>query len=475
MQDTNQTAEALDEFKLRDELKSLRSQIPDQPSLNPIVNVAFKLSRQLESGAISFEDLKALAGRLMDRAFVRRALRLREQVGFTDTQTTIKEFSNFVARTAVLDPDPDKAFDAFQERWSRARNGIVLTAHPTFGLSNELCRRMVAIATGEDSGARTEIGIPHRPDSDISLEYEHKAVQFAIQNLRDAQEDMFNAFYSVSAAQFGERAYKFRPKLATVASWVGYDLDGRTDIKWTHSFVLKLQEKCMALSDIRTRFLAMKHRAGDSADIQRIARQITGKLDLAIAAAEKQHEALKEAVGGNRPLAEAANIISSADPYNLVTTEPVVTLLHQMIEVVPAAQSTRELAARVAMKRRAGRSWLSSRRIASSVSRSVPVRLSSQTRSSSSDCVTAWSTSCVICFQSIMTPPVSRIPNAEGCGNRTSGQLLQKFRATGRPQSSRSVRSRRSWRSCASSESVAVGRASRRRTPIGSPVSSQYP
>ena len=77
MQDTNKTAETLDEFKLRDELKALRAQIPDQPSLNPIVHVAFKLSRQLASGAISFDDLKALAGRLMDRAFVRRALRLR--------------------------------------------------------------------------------------------------------------------------------------------------------------------------------------------------------------------------------------------------------------------------------------------------------------------------------------------------------------------------------------------------------------
>ena len=72
MQDTNKTAETLDEFKLRDELKALRAQIPDQPSLNPIVHVAFKLSRQLESGAISFDDLKALAGRLIgeDRLIV---------------------------------------------------------------------------------------------------------------------------------------------------------------------------------------------------------------------------------------------------------------------------------------------------------------------------------------------------------------------------------------------------------------------
>jgi hypothetical protein len=41
--------------------------------------------------------------------------------------------------------------------------------------------------------------------------------------------------------------------------------------------------------------------------------------------------------------------------------------------------------------------------------------------------------------------------------------------------SSRNTRSRRSCRSCASSDMVAIGRASNRRKPIGSPVSSQKP
>ena len=42
-------------------------------------------------------------------------------------------------------------------------------------------------------------------------------------------------------------------------------------------------------------------------------------------------------------------------------------------------------------------------------------------------------------------------------------------------QSSRWTRSMRSWRSCASIDRVAIGRASRRRRPIGSSVSSQKP
>jgi phosphoenolpyruvate carboxylase len=345
VQTTNTETLPFDEFQLRDELKALRAQIPDQPGLNPIVQVAFQLSRRLEAGDVTFADVKALAGRLMDRAFVRRAEQLRGQIGYTNNQTTIGEFSDYVARTVGNHPDENAAFEAFKARWSRARNGIVFTAHPTFGLSEELSRRLVSITVGDAKGLRGAMGIPHRPDDKLTLEYEHRAAQFAIQNLRDAQEDILNAFFSVAAAGFGERAFKLKPQLATVASWVGYDLDGRTDIKWIHSFVLKLQEKCMALSDIRTRFLALKHRVGDSAEIQRLGRQITGKLDLAIAAAEKQHEALKEAAAGNRPLVEAANIISEADPYDLVSTEPIVSLLDQLIDAVPQPQSKREIAA----------------------------------------------------------------------------------------------------------------------------------
>jgi phosphoenolpyruvate carboxylase len=340
----NPQISVLDEFKLRDELKTMRSQIPDAPGLNPIVNIGFYLSRSLESGKISFDDLKALAGRLMDRACVRRAERLREQIGYVDNQTTIREFSTFVAKTVGNDPDQEKAFSDFQNRWGRARNGIVFTAHPTFGLSEALSRRMVEIASGEVQGDPV-IGMPHRPDSPITLEYEHKAVQVCIHNLRDAFEELLNGFYSVAAAGFGERAYKFRPKIATIASWVGYDLDGRTDIKWTHSFVLKLQEKVAALHDIRTRFIILKHRLTDDVDAQRIARQIVAKLDLAIASAQKQLDSLNNAIDGKNKLSEAANIITEADAYNLTSPAPVLALIDQLIDAVPQPQSKRELAA----------------------------------------------------------------------------------------------------------------------------------
>ena len=159
------TPDKLDEFQLRDELRALRAQIPDTPALNPIVNLAFDLSRRLESGDVSFEELKALATRLMDRACVQRALHLRERVGFVDRATTYKEFADFVESAAAA-----ADFETFKERWERARTGIVLTAHPTFGLSDELSKRIVEIAVADDVDPNTHIGVPHRPDdTSISL------------------------------------------------------------------------------------------------------------------------------------------------------------------------------------------------------------------------------------------------------------------------------------------------------------------
>jgi len=343
MQDKTQAVGAtkLDEIELIDELKRLRTQIPDNPSLNPILNVAFDLSRRLESGAISFDELKGLAGRLMDRACVRRARRLREKVGYVDQATTLKDFTSYVEKTA----NEAGSLEAFAKRWSRARTGIVLTAHPTFGLSDALYRRMVEIAVADPQTGDTTVGIPHRPEASLTLQHEHKCAQDSIRNLRNSYEELLHGFFSVASQKFGEAAFKVRPKLTTFASWVGYDLDGRTDIAWTFSFEVRLREKRAALADVRERFVVLKHKLEDSDAAQRIARQIVGKLDLGIAAVDEQIKALEGFAGDPAGLAKAANVITKRDGYNLLTCEPLQALFDSLIDAVEAPQMKRSIAA----------------------------------------------------------------------------------------------------------------------------------
>jgi phosphoenolpyruvate carboxylase len=326
----------LDETALRAELKSLRARIPDEPTLNPVLNVAFDLSRRLEADEISFSDIKSLSTQLMDSACVHRALLLKEQIGVESEAATRKEFSNFIA-DYVTGKD-DAAFEAFKARFARARNGIVFTAHPTFGLSEALSDRMAEIAvSGTAKGQK--IDLPHRPDPSLTLDYEHGRVQSAIRNLRDAYCDLLTDFFTTAHKTFGNRAFKTDPQLATFASWVGYDLDGRTDIKWTFSFIVRLKEKMAALADIRERFLALKDVLGEDGEMVRLSRQVTGKLDLAIAAAEAHIKAL-EAVGKDGfTLAQAANIITQGEGHNLTSAEPILTLLDQVVEAAGDTKS----------------------------------------------------------------------------------------------------------------------------------------
>jgi phosphoenolpyruvate carboxylase len=329
----------LDGSKLRDELRALRTKIPDTPALNPIVSLAFDLSRRLESGDLGFEDVQALATRMMDRACVYRARHLREHIGYVDPAATLKEFSTYVESTAK-----GGDFDAFKARWERVRTGIVLTAHPTFGLSEALSQKMaeIALAGGPEN---QPIGTPHRPDSPLTLDYEHARAQAAIGNLRDAYVDLLERFYATATSSFGPKALKLQPQLATVASWVGYDVDGRNDIGWTFSFLVRIKEKQAALNDIRDRFLALKSKLGDSSDVQRLSRQITGKLDLAIADVDEQITAIDQVGRDGFTLAEAANLITKPEGYNIVSTEPLTTLFDAMIEAVPGEDAKCAVAA----------------------------------------------------------------------------------------------------------------------------------
>ena len=341
----------LDEKALCAELKALRAEIPDQPTLNPIVNVAFDLSRRLEAGEVSFAEVRALATRLMDSACVHRALLLKEQIGLESDAATRAELSAFIGQHAQ--GKDEKAFEAFKARFARARNGIVFTAHPTFGLSEALSDRMAEIATAGSAKGQT-IGLPHRPDSPLTLDYEHGRVQSAIQNLRDAYTDLLGDFFATAHKAFGARAFKADPQLVTFASWVGYDLDGRTDIRWTFSFLVRLKEKMAALSDIRERFLKLRSLIGEDAEMVRLVRQVTGKLDLAIAAAGEHIKAL-DAVGKDGfTLAEAANTITQGDGHNLTSAEPILTLLDQIVAAAPDTKGKIAVAALAGLLRATG-------------------------------------------------------------------------------------------------------------------------
>lgn len=334
----------LNEVALRDELRAMRTQIPDHPFTNPIGMVAFNLSRHFESGDFGLEDLKALSTRLMDSACVHRAMLLKDQIGLVDDSTTEEEFFTFITERATRGGEGEPGFQAFVERFARPRNGIVLTAHPTFGHSEVLSKKMAEIANSGTMEGH-QIGLRHRPDPNLTLHHEHARAQSSIRNLRDAYFDLLCEFFGAGIKVFGERTINTHPQLVTFASWVGYDLDGRTDITWHFSLHTRLKEKKDALADIRQRVLDLIPSLGDSEDMQRLNRQLMGKLDLGLAAVDKHVNAVERLIAGEIALAEASNIITQDDGYNLVSIAPVTDLMDQIIAAVPTEAAKIKVAA----------------------------------------------------------------------------------------------------------------------------------
>ncbi len=138
---------------------------------------------------------------------------------------------------------------------------------------------------------------------------------------------------------------RLRPKLTTLASSIGYDLDRRTDIAWTFSFQVRLLEKRGRPRRHPRTLLVLKHKLEDTDAAQRLARQIVGKLDLGIASVDEQLKALEGFHPRSSDTRDGPNVITKTDGYNLLSVEPLQTLFASLIDTVQAPQMKRSLAA----------------------------------------------------------------------------------------------------------------------------------
>ena len=286
--DARRTPGKLDEFQLRDELRALRTQIPDSPALNPIVSLAFDLSRRLEAGEITFAELKALAGRLMDRACVKRARHLRERVGFVDRGTTYKEFADLRRRQPPRTPTSRPSRRAGSARAPASCS----TAHPTFGLSDALSRRIVEIAVADGADPNT----PHRRcrtgPTEYHLAYEHGRAQNAIQNLRNAYVELLDSFFSARSHASATRRTRCAPSSRRSPPGSATISTAAPTSSGRNSFILRLQEKRASLADIRERFLGLQGELRPTARRSACRARSPASSTSTIAAVDEQIEAL---------------------------------------------------------------------------------------------------------------------------------------------------------------------------------------
>jgi len=229
---------ALDD--LLEALRSARAAASSDPFGDPVLFIALAISRRIDDGSLDAPGIAALIQRIADAAATERAARIGQYVGIGDAPAAMAALAERLVR-----PDPDDSpvpFAAYRDAVARTRFAAVFTAHPTFSLPTATNAALAAAA----SGAPLPSGLAHRPPAPTLREEFAQAVA-AMQRGRDALDQLTRALLQAARGIWGERWQALVPAPIILASWVGYDTDGRTDIGWWDTLGLRLTMKRLQL------------------------------------------------------------------------------------------------------------------------------------------------------------------------------------------------------------------------------------
>ena len=215
-------------YILSEKLENFRNQGKNISELNPILALADDICEQLYQKNIGQEDIDQLLTKMGSQLWGNQISELRVKTGAEKDAETILSARNL----ASVDV-------------SKTIYHAVFTAHPVFSLSATNSRKLSEMAGRNLAKPFPENAYDSRDE--ISLQDEHDEATFAIKNAREA---IMSLHKKILRDKYSKKFPGWRdtvPKLFAVSTWVGYDLDGRSDISWLDSFRLRLSEKKTSL------------------------------------------------------------------------------------------------------------------------------------------------------------------------------------------------------------------------------------
>ncbi len=228
---------------------------------------AWSIAYQLLHGRLTLDDITKQTTDGAGPALQARADGLLRQL------TTVQDEDNDARLEALIEgltlADGRRIdFERFQQRVGAEIAGIVFTAHPTFSLSKEatdtalgLVRAGALSFRGNGSQAPAR-GLRVRRTTPPTLQEELEASTAAIVELRRALRRMLRIVVDVAERRYPEQYRALKPRLFTIATWVGFDLDGRTDIGWSRSLSCRYQLALAGLADLRASVLDLSELHG---------------------------------------------------------------------------------------------------------------------------------------------------------------------------------------------------------------------
>lgn len=323
----------------------------NDPFANPVLDLSLDIVRRLEAGELSWGALEQVVQHLSVEGFVDRADRLGRWLGEIDPDANAERLRALFRTLAVAECGADPVpFEEFRTAVEREIFGIVMTAHPTFNLTAELSTLMACLATG-----RMEDGTPldavrradilrriaeqeHRPEAEITLSGEHERSLVAIANVLAALRQVYAIIYEVAAEYYPEHWSEVTPSLITVASWVGYDLDGRSDIRWTDTLHKRLKVEKMQLQYYLEETKAIAQAAPADDELWHTLEQVESRLALAIREVSEELEVFADhdpdGPDAYRQIQRISRRMHDGQPYRLVDAAYVIERLNRAIRLI---------------------------------------------------------------------------------------------------------------------------------------------
>ena len=302
----------------KDRLREHAKRIEFDPRTNSVFAFAQELFQQLESDAISLGDLRETALAVYGDRILARSERFRRQ------HTDGPKIEDRITELA------DSGWESFKTMVETPLGGVVFTAHPTFAMSRPTRAAFAEHVTQKSDTSAAALTQSIREDgrawsASISLPGEHDEVQETITHAHTALTLYAEKVLSVAREKFPDTWRSLNISVPTIASWVGYDLDGRTDIHWSQSFALRLQEKAVQLARY-TEALATLAAASSGATAETLSK-LQDKFSRAANLTAEEATTFSADLTDADNLVAAANALTAENADRIVATAPYVAEL----------------------------------------------------------------------------------------------------------------------------------------------------
>ena len=289
-------------------LQDLHKLTAQTPLYNPVFQLGLELSRELEGGRLSIADLGQVVNALEQETLRSRAGVLRAKLG------PIGRADNLAVFRALAETGAE-GFSAFARTWSHPIMHAVFTGHPTFLLTEAQSEAVAEAVLSGAPDAPTPASDEPRPA--ITLADEHRQAMQAIRNAQKARDALLRVLFDVAAEKWPGDWRDLKPMPFRFATWIGYDMDGRTDLNWQTNLSLRLAEKAERLEAYAAdaRALGLEEPAG--------------RMEAAARYSSEMAKPFAGDLSDAKALSDAANAFTAAHPDKLLSLAPIIELLQE--------------------------------------------------------------------------------------------------------------------------------------------------